>query len=246
MLAIEDVPPFFPGLTAHQREVCELVRSGVPRIDPAAARLLGGLVWPVHFLDFETMMPALPLYTGTRPYQQVPFQWSDHVLHADGSVVHHEFLHAEAGDPRRAFAASLLRTLGRQGSVVVYSPFEGARLRELAEAFPELAEPIAGVRRRLFDLEKVVRGSVHHPACLGRTSIKAVLPALVDGLSYDELGIHEGGTASLRFQRFAEGAWTDEERERLFADLRAYCATDTLAMLELYRVLRAAPRQASA
>ncbi|HEY5475189.1 MAG TPA: DUF2779 domain-containing protein, partial [Tepidiformaceae bacterium] len=48
--------------------------------------------------------PCLPIFAGTRPYQAQPFQWSDHVLHADGSLDHYEFLADGTADPRRAFA----------------------------------------------------------------------------------------------------------------------------------------------
>ncbi len=60
-------------------------------------------------------MPALPIYPGTRAYDSIPVQWSDHILHEDGTLHHYEHLHEGNGDPRREFAASLLRTLGRRG-----------------------------------------------------------------------------------------------------------------------------------
>jgi hypothetical protein len=238
---IDDVPPLFPGLTAAQRTVCETVRRGTPRYGAGLARSLGRLEYPIHFLDFETFQSALPLYPGTRPWQQVPFEWSDDVLAADGSLEHREFLFEAEGDPRPAFAESLLDALSGQGSVVAYHvSFEDMILRELAEALPEHAEAITRVRARLFDLEKPVKHFVQHPQLLGRTSIKAVLPALVDTLSYDDLAINEGGTASLRYLQCVRDGITGEERAGLFRDLRAYCGTDTMAMVELYRVLREA------
>jgi predicted RecB family nuclease len=237
LFAIDDVPPDFPGLTAAQREVCDLLRSGETRIADGAARQLAALERPLHFLDFETFAPALPLYPGTRPYQTIPFQWSDHVLHVDGTLAHHDFIFDGTGDPRPAFLAAVLEALGERGRVVVYSGYENRILGELARDFPDSAAAVERVQRRLFDLEKVIKQHVKHPKMLGRSSIKVVLPALVDALSYDHLGIKEGGTASLRYQRCAQGDLTAAEREQLFADLRAYCATDTQAMLEIFRVL---------
>ena len=147
IFAIEDVPLDYPLLSGAQREVCELVRSGEPRIVGDVGRSLAGLDYPLHFLDFETFMTALPLYPGTRPWQMITFQWSDHILHENGDLEHREFLYEGSGDPRPTFTQSLIETLGDAGSVVVYSPFENSRLRELAFAFPEHAEAIAGSSR---------------------------------------------------------------------------------------------------
>jgi hypothetical protein len=168
----------------------------------------------------------------------MPFEWSDDVLAADGTLSHREFLFEGEGDPRPAFVDALLEALGEEGSVVAYhASFEDMILRQLAEALPQHAEAIGRVRARLWDLEKPVRDFVQHPDMLGSSSLKAALPALVDTLSYDDLAIHEGGTASLRYLRCAQGAITGADCAELFRDLRAYCGTDTMAMVELYRVL---------
>lgn len=237
ILDIADVPLDFPGLTAQQREVIELVRSGVPRVVGDPRKALSALTYPVHFIDFETFMSALPLYPGTRPWQMIPFQWSDHVLHENGDVAHLEFLHTGSDDPRARFADSLIEALGDTGSVVVYSPFEKSRLNELASALPGRADRIAAIQRRIFDLLDVVRAHVRHPETMGSSSIKAILPALVDDLTYDDLAIAEGQVASVRYLTAVRGDLEPEECERIFADLRAYCGTDTLAMVRLCGVL---------
>ena len=141
IFAIEDVPLGYPGLTSAQREVCELVRTGQPLIIGDVDRSLSALEYPLHFLDFETFMSALPLYAGTRPWQMIPFQWSDHVLHENGDLEHREFLYEGTADPRPSFVETLIDALGEDGSIVVYSPFESSRLRELAVAFPQGAPP---------------------------------------------------------------------------------------------------------
>ncbi len=236
---IADVPLDYPGLTATQREVVAVLRSGEARLVGDLATAFDDLRYPLHFLDFETMMSALPLWASTRPWQQVPFQWSDHILHHNGDLVHREFLHTETSDPRPAFIESLLDTLGDTGSIVVYSAFENTRLNELAAFHPDQAKRIAAVQARIFDLLPVVRRHVRHPATLGSSSIKAVLPALVPDLSYDGLEIAEGGTASLRYLHAVTGRLTGEDVARTFAALREYCGTDTLAMVRLYQVLQA-------
>ena len=240
ILSVDDVPLDYPRLTRTQREVCELAQSGESRIVGDVGRSLAGLTYPIHFLDFETFMSALPLYAGTRPWQMIAFQWSDHVLHENGDLEHREFLYEGAGDPRPSFTESLVDALGERGSVVVYSAFENSRLNELATAFPEHAQAISAIQARIFDLMQTVRTHVRHPECLGSASIKVVLPALVDGLSYDGLRIADGGIASLRYLQVATGQLPAEECEAVFADLRAYCGTDTLAMVRLLEVLREA------
>jgi hypothetical protein len=236
--AIADIPLDYPGLSSAQREVCELARSGGSRLVGDVASALSELDYPLHFLDFETFMSALPLFKDTRPYQQVPFQWSDHVLGEDGSLQHREFLFESRADPRSAFVESLVDATADAGSIVVYSSFENSRLNELARDFPGFADAIARVQKHLFDLLPVVRAHVRHPDCLGSSSIKAVLPALVPDLSYQDLTIAEGGTASLEFLRYQLGQKDDDEAALMFANLREYCARDTTAMVRVLEALR--------
>jgi hypothetical protein len=239
ILAVQDVPLSYPGLTRQQREVCELVRSGEAEIVGDIGRSLQGLIYPIHFLDFETYMSALPPFPGTHSWQMIPFQWSAHVLYENGDLEHREFLHEGAGDPRPSLTETLVQALGDTGSVVVYSSFERSRLKDLAIAFPEHAEAIAAILPRLFDLLQTVRAHVRHPDCLGSSSIKAVLPALVKDLSYEGLGIADGNLASTRYRQAATGKLTADECQLVYADLRAYCGTDTLAMVRLLEVLQA-------
>ena len=236
---IYDVPLDYPHLSSAQREVCQLVRSGEPRIVGDVQRSVASLTYPIHFLDFETFMSALPLYPGTHPWQMIAFQWSDHILHENGDLEHREFLHEGAGDPRPPFVESLIDALGEAGSVVVYSPFENSRLKELAAVFPAHTAAIASVQSRIFDLLRTVQTHVRHPDCLGSSSIKVVLPALVHDLSYEELGIADGQFASMRYLQAVTGQLPAHECDAVYSDLRDYCGTDTLAMVRLLEVLRA-------
>jgi len=145
-------------------------------------------------------------------------------------------------DPRREFAGRLLEALGGGGEpVVVYSSFEAEVLGELASALPDLAVGLEALRARLVDLLLVMRQHVYHPAFGGSFSLKAVAPALVEGFGYGDLGqIAGGGQASAAFLRLASGAVADPEEEtRVRAALRVYCERDTLALVELHRVLLA-------
>ena len=238
IFAIEDVPLDYPRLTAGQREVCQVVQSGEAHIVGDIKRSLAGLTYPIHFLDFETFMSALPLYPGTRTWQAIPFQWSDHILYENGDLEHREFLHEGASDPRLGFTTSLIDALGETGSIVVYSAYENTQLTALAKEFPQHAVAIAAAQSRLFDLLQTVRTHVRHPECLGSSSIKVVLPALVSDLSYQGLGIADGNTASRRYLQTVTSQLPAEECATVYADLREYCGMDTMAMVRLLEVLR--------
>ncbi len=239
---IHDVPPNHPVLTPLQRTVCHVIQSGEPRYGNGLADELARLAHPIHFLDFETWMPALPVHPGTRPYQMLPVQWSCHTLHADGTITHQEFLHEEPSDPRPAFAESLLAALeseatGVECPIVVYTGFENRVLRSLAEELPEWAPRIEALQTRLVDLEKMIRNHVQHPGFHGRTSLKFVLPAIVDDISYDGLAIANGAVATRRYEAAILDGLGDLQRRQIFADLRAYCAVDTLGMVRLVEEL---------
>jgi hypothetical protein len=234
---IHDVPSDYQGLSPAQRTVCHIIQSGVPRFGAGLADALSSLRYPIHFLDFETYMPALPLFPGTRPYQTLPAQWSCHTLYADGTLEHADFLHQDRSDPRLPFVTSLLAALDDNGPIVVYSSYENTRLSALAEELPELAAPIETIKSRLVDLEKVIRAHVQHPDFHGHTSLKFVMPALVDDLSYDELAIQNGGVAAVRYETAIRAGLPEREQQQIFADLRAYCAVDTLGLVRVVEEL---------
>jgi len=235
---IRDIPLEFDGLTVLQMRVRDAVRAGTRYHDPAIAVALANAEFPVHFIDFETFMPALPVFPGTRSYQTIPFQWSDHVLSSDGQVSHREFLHDGRDDPRKRFAESVLEAAGTGGSIVVYSGYEEYCLRELEAALPELAPRLAQLRARLFDLHPAIKAHVYDPAFHGSFSLKNVLPALVPQLGYDDLEIGDGLLASLAYEELRDPSTSWGRAAELRSNLLAYCRRDTEAMLELFRALR--------
>ncbi len=239
IVAISDIPADFP-LAWKQGVIREAIITGRPYVAPDLARLLHRFGPPACYLDFEAMMPPIPLYAGTRPYQTLPFQWSLHVMDADGSLAHEEFLADGTEDPRRAFAKSLIAALaGTSLPIVVYSAYEQTQLRALVAHFPDLSEPIEAIIRSLADLLPIVRGAVYFPEFGFSNSIKAVAPALSPGFGYDDLEhIADGAAASAAFAQIASGATADPaDVTRLRQALLTYCKRDTLAMVEVHRAL---------
>jgi predicted RecB family nuclease len=236
--SIHDIPADFE-LSEFQRRVCTAMQTGQPWFGEELKTEVEGLKYPLYFMDFETVNPAIPGFPGMRPYDPLPFQWSVHVLRESArEPEHYDFLAAEGNDPRHAFIASLCEVLGEKGSIVVYNQqFESQRLWELAGWVPEYAERIRGIQRRLWDLLPVVRNHVYHPAFGGSFSLKAVLPALVPEMSYEGMQVANGQAAGLAWEAMI-AANNGSERDAKRRALLAYCGQDTLALVRLLEVLR--------
>ncbi len=209
---------------------------------------LSKVTYPVYYLDYETVNSAVPLYEGARPYQQVPFQYSLHVEDKEdgSSVSHHEYIHQETSDPRRALAESLVKNCGESGTVVAYNAsFEQRVNKDLAEAFPDLAEALLSINDRMVDLMVPFRSRmIYSPKQKGSYSIKYVLPAFVPELSYDGMDIANGGKAMEQYKQFAKGNIVDQkQQEKLWRALSKYCELDTYAMVKLMKTLRVIPEE---
>jgi predicted RecB family nuclease len=236
--SIRDIPDDFE-LTEIQRRAATSVQTGEPWFNPELGKGLESLRYPLYFADFESVNPAVPRFPGMRAYDQLPFQWSVHVLRQPGSEPErYEFLATDASDPRHEFIESLCAALGDQGSIVVYNQqFESQRLSELAAYAPEFAERIAQIQSRLSDLLPVVRNNVYHPAFAGSYSLKAVLPALVPRMSYESLPVANGQDAGLAWEALIRGGLDQTERDAITKALLCYCALDTLGLVRLLQAL---------
>ena len=237
---IADIPDDFP-LSERQKRIVACCKSGLPFIDEGLPEELTSLRYPVCYMDFETINPALPRYAGMSPFSTFTFQWSVHVQkEPGGEAAHHEFLACDNSDPRENFVKSLLGVLesqGKDGHIVVYSSFEATQLNRLAEWLATYAQRISRVLDRLWDLLPVVRKYIYHPNFNNSFSLKTVLPALVPDMTYDGMSVSEGQEAGLAFERMIGGSLSVSEREKTRQDLLAYCRQDTLAMVRLVDVL---------
>jgi uncharacterized membrane protein len=215
------------------------VRRGEMIVEPGLQEALAELTPPIAFLDFETIMPAVPVWPGCAPYQVIPVQFSCHTFTPDG-LTHTAWLADGPDDPREAFARALIAACAGARTVLAYSAqFERQRIDGLIASLPHLAAELSDVSDRLRDLLTIVREHVYHPGFAGSFSIKSVLPALVPGLGYDELAIQEGGTASALLETLllSGDALSTEQRQGLREDLLRYCEFDTLAMVRLWERL---------
>jgi hypothetical protein len=219
----------------------DCVVCGQPHIDQEQIEdFLKRLNYPLYFMDFETFATAVPIYDGTSPCQNIPFQFSLHVITKPGAMVeHYEFLAEGKEDPRPGFLVKLKQDIGPKGCILVYyDAFEKTRLKELGKAFPEYKEWIDGIIERIIDLNDPFKDfSYYHPQQLGSSSLKHVLPALTN-LSYKDLEIGEGTTASLKFMEAAFGNISDVERQKIRTDLLAYCGQDTGGMVTILEKLQ--------
>ncbi len=229
---IDDIPAHIQ-LTDIQQHV----KANVEWVSPLLRARLRSVRYPVHHLDFETFMPAIPVYPHTRPYRPIPFQWSNHIEYEDGTVVHHHFLCVDGRDPREELAQKLLDSLGETGSVCVYSEYERFLLFALGDFLPYLKPALTKVVRRLWDLLSVIQQHYYHPKFAGSFSIKNVLPALVPELAYDDLAIQNGAVAAVMYQKMVFSETDLMERAQTAQALEDYCGRDTWAMVELRRVL---------
>lgn len=240
ILALDDVPDDFE-LTVNQANQLRAARRQESFLDVAPlAAFLDRIRYPIAFLDYETYPCALPRFAGFRPYDHVPFQFSQHVVsHAGGEAVHRDFLYTGASCPDAHFVSALRDAVPPEGSIVVWNrTFEQGINEKLAVRLPHERAFLDSVNARIVDLMDVFTGQmVVHPGFRGRTSIKWVLPALVPQLSYDGLAIQEGATASETWNRIVTGDMEVDEADDARNDLIAYCKRDSLAMVEIWRVL---------
>jgi predicted RecB family nuclease len=236
--SILDIPEDF-HLSERQRIACTSVQTGQAWFSAELSKELESLKYPLYFADFESVNPAIPRFSGMRPFDQLLFQWSVHVQRRpETEPEHYEFLATDKSDPRREFITSLCDELGEDGSIVVYAAFESQRLSELAAWMPEFAEPIKRIQSRLWDLLPVIRNHVYHPAFAGSYSLKAVLPALVPAMTYEGMAVANGQDAGLAWESLVRGNLDQFELDKTRKALLDYCGKDTLALVRLLAALR--------
>ena len=208
-------------------------------VNEAVKDVLDSLNYPLYFIDYESCNFAIPEFDGTKPYQQIPFQYSLHIINENGEVEHREFL-AEADDTNiiRHFAESMIEDMPEDGSVIVYNKaFEATRNKEIGKMYPDLNDEMERFNSNMVDLMIPFRNRDYYTKEMkGSYSIKYVLPALYPNdpdLDYTQLsGVHNGGEASNAFLNLKNQ--TLEEQQKTRNDLLKYCELDTWAMVKIW------------
>jgi hypothetical protein len=237
---LEEVPEILK-LTGVQKAQLRAYRTGATVIDKQAiCSQLENLSYPFHFIDYETFAPAIPRYREYCPYDQIPLQYSVHIVGAPGEEpIHRDFLHAGTDDPSTAFFCSLRQHVASFGTIIVWNQgFESHVNDSIARRLPLTKDYFVAFNDRLYDLMNIFAKQyfVHKDLC-GKVSIKNVLPVLTPHLSYSPLEIHDGATASLVWSKLISGRLSSEERARLYGHLREYCALDSYGMYAIWEAL---------
>jgi len=234
IMTLDDLPPD-ESLKPRARRHLEAWSTGELQVAPTLGDALEEFRGRIGFLDFETIMRAIPPWEGLGPYDVVPVQFSYHERGPDGGIDHVEWLASGDEDPRPALAAALLEATDGVERIATYTKYEHRCIRALKRAAPELADRLEGLIDRLVDLQPVVKEHLAHPDFRGSTSIKYVLTPLVPDLTYEGLAVADGMTASVQLASLLtdEGVLSVEETGADRDDLLEYCRLDTLAMVRL-------------
>ena len=215
--------------------VWRATKAGQAIIDKDVKRVLGEYGYPRYFLDFEGINFAVPIWKGTSPYQQVPFQYSCHIDHSDDSLEHHSYLHTTQESPIRPLISDLIEKLGKSGPIFVYNQaYEKTVLSQMADLLPDLAPDIEDIIERIVDLLPITRTYYYHPSMMGSWSIKAVLPTIAPELDYGNLDeISDGSSAQDAFIEIISPETTEERKHELVNKLLKYCSRDTLGLVAI-------------
>ena len=239
IVSLDDIPEDYVLPESQQLQV-DSYKNGESILDKdAIEEYLDTFKYPLYFMDFESFQPAIPLFDNSKPYQQIPFQYSLHYQNNKKSKLEHKEFLADAGpEPRIPFIEQLLKDTEGPGQIVVYNKsFEIMILHAIAKDFPEYNNEIEERIDRIVDLMVPFQKKWYYtPEMKGSYSIKAVLPALVPELSYEGLQVADGGTASITYEQLLveQDMFKIEETRN---NLLEYCKLDTLAMVEILKEL---------
>ena len=225
-------------LNDRKRRQVQSVIQKRPIIDEKKIQtMLAEMTFPLFFFDYEAASSAVPKIIGTRPWQQIPFQFSLHILTADGTLTHKEYLN-ETLSGAEGVIQTLCEMIDTNSSVVSWhASYEKTINKEMAKMYPQYTEKLQDINDRTFDLEDIFKEAYTDAAFHGSTSIKKVLPVLCPDLSYKDLSIQDGTQAMEQW--FTMTATQDETaRSAIKNSLLEYCKLDTLAMVEIYNVIK--------
>lgn len=238
---IELNDPRLADLNELQERMVNVFKTGERYINVQGIKQeLSNWKFPLVFLDFETISPAIPRYKGRGPFQHVPFQFSVHTWEQpDAELTHKEFLHDTTDDPRDSLIPALLEACGTQGSIVAYfGKFESDRINELIEFSPEYNDALTALTNRIVDPLPIIRNHIYDNGFSGRFSLKKVAPALLgDHHSYEGMLVANGSDAQRAFEELISSKTSTTKKETIKKAMIEYCKKDTFVMVELVKWL---------
>lgn len=238
---VMQIPADFP-LTETQRSQVQIAQNGKTEIETDLIRSdLQGLEYPLHFIDYESFNPAIPMYNGYKPYDQMPFQWSLYILREPNTELeHYEHIEMNKCDPIPTFISDLQKVIDSRGSIIVWNKtFEGGQNKRMGEIHPSIANFCENMNNRMYDLMDIFRKQWYaHPSFKGSFSLKNVLPILVPTLTYGDLEIAEGATAMAQWEKAVYG--DGQDADKIKSSLLKYCGLDTLAMVKILEAVQLA------
>ena len=151
-------------LTPVQQRQIKSIKTSELVLEEGLKNELSRIKYPIAFLDFETVMPAIPIWEGTKPYNAIPVQFSCHLVTEDGKVEHFEGLEVGDDDPRLSLAQKLLEACEPANTIIAYNaPFEKRCIEVIAGVNPEKKDRLLDLNFKFVDLLPIVRNNLYHP-----------------------------------------------------------------------------------
>ena len=197
---------------------------------------MNSFTYPLHMIDFETCMVAIPFNKGQHPYEQIAFQFSHHIIKEDGSIEHaNEYINSTSGvHPNFEFVRELKKALGNKGSIFRYSNHENTVLCQIREQIlkskiddqQELVDFIETItnkkdgkkvlwegERNMIDLCEMVKKYYYSPLTHGSNSIKFILPAILNESKYiQEKYSKPIYGAEIKSKNFSSQVWISKDK----------------------------------
>ena len=222
-------------VSTSQKKVLHAFQTKQPFVDlDYINAFIADMTYPLYFYDYEAYATPMPTLQGTKPYQQIPFQFSLHVLDADGRLTHHEYL-AQDWELPAGLIEALQQVIGPSGTLVSWhKSYENKRNEEMADLYPQYAAFLDDITQRTVDLEDIFKHGYVEAGFNGSSSIKYVLPTLAPDLTYDDLAVNNGTAAMVAFADMLDMP-QGSDRDKLRTELLNYCKLDSLAMVRLFQ-----------